>query len=208
MLATLDDLGQACYTSGHAADHYGLDDVEGHDRTGLNADLIEDGEHPAQFPIRLANLRKLAEAVDPRDVAGLLDWATTGESNDLITVNRHPDRALRIADEEEVIFQYAPVSSPAEAIAAFPNGYFNADLGPMHNLALARRLESTYGLALFGIGSRFLGFRRSEALGEAMARDLAAELAALYRGAPPDAAAELAHLLARRDWLLFRYTES
>ncbi|MBV9930457.1 MAG: hypothetical protein JO013_05890 [Alphaproteobacteria bacterium] len=197
ILASLDDLGQACYTSGHGTDHYGLDDVEGLDE-----------EQPTEFPVRLTNLLKRAEAVDVRDVAGLLDWATPGDSNDLLTVNRDPDRALRIAEDGEVIFQFVPVSSPAEAIAAFPNGYFSADLNPMQNLALARHLESAYGLTLFGIGSRFLGFRRCEALEEAMARDLAAELARFYRGAPPGAAAELARLIAGREWLLLRYTES
>jgi hypothetical protein len=78
----------------------------------------------------------------------------------------------------------------------------------MQNHALARHLESEYGLALFGIGSRFLGFRRGEALGEEEARGLAAELAAFYAETPQGAADRLAALIAGRDWLLLRYTES
>ena len=214
VLASLDELGQACYTSGHATDFHWLDNVEGHDLSGLGEDLFEDGEHlghlstPAEFPIRLANLLKLAQAVDLGQVAGALDWATPGDANDLVTVNSDPERALRISREKEVIFQFVPVVSAADAIAAFPNGYFNSDLNPMQNHALARHLESEYGLALFGIGSRFLGFRREEALGEHEARALAAELAALYRGTTQAAADELARLIAGRDWLLLRYTES
>jgi hypothetical protein len=59
VLATLDDLGQACYTSGHATEAVELDDVAGHDLSGLGDDVFEDGEHrgylsylstPAEFP--------------------------------------------------------------------------------------------------------------------------------------------------------------
>src|SRR5688500_4702486 len=42
VLATLDDLGQACYTCGHATDFHGLDDVEGHDLSSLPMSLGED----------------------------------------------------------------------------------------------------------------------------------------------------------------------
>ena len=214
VLASLDDLGQAGYTSGHAVDTYGLDDIEGHDLSGLGEDVFEDGEHigylstSAEFPIRLANLARFTEAVDLGSVAGMLEWETPGDSNDLVTVNREPERALRIAAEKDVIFQFVPVTSAADTVAAFPNGYFNSDLNPMQSHALARRLEAEYGLGLFGIGSRFLGFRRNEAFGENLARALAGELADFYAGTPQAAADELAHMLTGRDWLLFRYTES
>jgi len=57
-------------------------------------------------------------------------------------------------------------------------------------------------------GSRLLGFRCKAALGQDQARALAKELAALYAKSPPTAADDLARLLAGRDWLLLRYTES
>lgn len=214
VLASLDDLGQASYTSGHGAEHHGLDAVEGHDLSGLSDDVFEQGEHvgylstPAEFPIRVANLLKLARTVALEQVRGLLDWETPGDANDLVAINRDPEPVLGIAREEQVLFQFVPVESAAQAIAAFPNGYFSADLSPMQNYVLARRLEAEYGLALFGIGSRLLGFRREAALGEGMARTLATELAGLYAGAPPTAADELARLITGRDWLLLRYTES
>ena len=214
VLASLDDLGQASYTSGHGVDHHGLDEVRGHDLSELGPDVFENGEHlgylstPAEFPIRLANLLERARDVGLEQVFGMLDWETPGDSNDLITINADPEAALRIAREKIVLFQFVPVASAAQTIAAFPNGYFQADLNPMQAYALARRLEAEYGLSLFGIGARMLGFRRETALPEDRARALAEELALFYAGAPPDAVDELALLLTGRDWLLLRYTES
>jgi hypothetical protein len=214
VLASLDDLGQASYTSGHGVDFHGLDDVQGHDLSGLGAEAFEDGEHlgylstPAEFPIRLANLLQRARDIDLDQVFGVLDWETSGDSNDLITINSDPEAALGIEREKDVLFQFVPVGSAAETIAAFPNGYFRADLDPTQNYVLARRLETEYGLSLCGIGARMLGFRRKTALPEDVARHLANELAALYANTPPAAAAELALLLGGRDWLLLRYTES
>lgn len=195
VLASLDDLGQAAYTSGHCAFANALDEAA-------------DEDEEAEFPDRLANFLRLVGKEESGQFAGLLDWETEGDRNDPVTVNADPEAALRIADEKEVIFQLVPVSSAADSIAAFPNGYFNSDLTPAQNHALARRLESRYGLDLFGIGSRFLGFRRPERLGEEEARALASEIAGWYRGTPLGAADALASLIAGRDWLLIRYTES
>lgn len=212
VLASLDDLGQAAYTSGHGIEVHRLDDIEGHDLSGLDPGRFEHGAHrgylgtPAEFPIRLGNL--LRGAVPVESVRGLLLWETTGDANDLVTVNRDPDAALRIAQERDVIFQFVPVASVADMIAAFPNGYFHGDLNPFQNHALARHLETGHDFALFGIGSRFLGFRREGPLSGGDAHRLAAALCGLYAEAPPAAARELAELLTGRDWLLFRYTES
>jgi hypothetical protein len=214
VLASLDDLGQAAYTSGHCIDAHGLDDVEGHDLSELDPELFEDGEHLgylstlAEFPIRRANLLRGVEGMALYQVAGLLDWNTPGDFNDVLTVNRDPEAALCIANERDVIFQFVPVASAAETIAALPNGYFNADLDPMQNYVLSRHLEASYGLGLFGIGSRFLGFRCANALDEDAAQALAADLAAFYAGTPPAAMDELTRLFAGRDWLLLRYTDN
>lgn len=214
VLATLDDLGQAFYTSGHGVDVHELDDTAGHDLSALPAAAFEDGRHlgwfstPAEFPLRLANLKARAREVEFDQVVGLLDWETTGDANDLVTVNGDPDAALRLDREKEVLFQFVPVTAAADLIAAFPNGYFAADLNPMQNHALARRLETAHGLELFGIGSRFLAFRRAAPLDGETARAVAGELAAFYAGTPPGRAEALARLLTGRDWLLLRYTES
>lgn len=214
VLASLDNLAQAAYTSGHTTDANALDEIEGHDLSGLPEAAFEDGEHqghlstPEEFPIRLTNLLRQAEGVGLEDVASVLDWETPGDANDPVTINRGPDAALRIAAEKEVIFQFAPVTRAADALAAFPNGYFSSDLDPMQNHALARHLEAEYGLALFGVGSRFLGFRRDSGFGKEAAQALASELAQLYDKVPSGAEAALARLIVSRDWLLVRYTES
>lgn len=214
VLASLDDLGQASYTSGHATDFHELDDIAGHDLSGLGPEAFENGQHrgylgtPAEFPIRLANLLERARDVELEQISGLLDWETPGDSNDLVTINRDPEAALRIGEEQHVLFQVAPVDVAAQAVAAFPNGYFTADLNPMQTYVLARRLEDQYDFSLFGIGARMLGFRRKAALPADRARTLAKDLAAFYAGAPPAAADALALLLTGRDWLLLRYTES
>lgn len=214
VLASLDDLHQAMYTSGHAIDTRDLDAVEGHDLSSLPPEAFADGEHrghlslPAEFPIRLANLLARARDVTLDQAAGYLNWETTGDANDLVTINADPETPLRIGKEKAVLFQFVPVTAAAETLAALPNGYFVGDLSPMQNLALARRLEDQHGLALFGIGSRFLGFRRQTPLDAAAARALADELAGFYADTPSGKAAELAALLTGRDWLLLRYTES
>lgn len=214
VLASLDNLGQAGYTSGHSIQTHDLDSIEGHDPSLLPADAFEDGEYagflstPAAFPIRLANLLKAAYGIGIDQLAGLLPWETSGDQNDLVTVNRDPERALRIASEAEVLFQFVPVTLASEALAAFPNGYFLSDLDPMQNLAVAKRLEAAFGLSLFGVGSRYLGFRRDAAFTNDEARRLADEVVALYSDAPQAAGEELASVLTGRDWLLLRYTES
>lgn len=192
VLASLDDLGQAAYTSGHVTDMLQLDGG---------------GEEAAPFPVWLANLEAASEAIGLAEATGVIDWETSGDSNDLVTVNADPDAVLLIKRQSEVIFQFVPVTAAADAIAVFPNGYFASDLSPMQNLAIARRLEARHGLALFGIGARFLGFRSVEALSALKAAQVAEDVAALYANAPDDVSA-LARLLEGRDWLLFRYTES
>lgn len=205
VLASLDDLDQACYTSGHCTDVHQLDGVE--EDHSDDEEVWDDPDQPV-FADRLARLRQLAQGVDVAQAAGLLDWDSPDDAYDPVTVNQDPEAALLISRERQVLFQFVPVASAADAIAAFPNGYFRSDLNPMQNHAWARHLESKYGLALFGIGSRFLGFRRAWALDAGEAGALAAKIAAFYRGTPPAAAAELARLLTGRDWLLLRYTET
>ena len=68
-LYTLDDLGQACYTSMHACLTHGLNDSDGHDLSQLSSECFEDGEHKGylsrkeEFYIREANFRKKAKDV-------------------------------------------------------------------------------------------------------------------------------------------------
>jgi hypothetical protein len=213
VLATLEDLDQACYTAGHGTDRFGLDSTDGHDLSDLDADAFEDGAHrgylstPSEFPIRLANLRHLAGPVTLASLSGQLDWDTPDGPYDILTLNADPDQALLLATEPQVLFQFVPVTQAADALAAFPNGYFTVDFSPLQNHALAHHLEVRYGLALFGIGARTLAFHRPTPLDAPTAHQLVTDLASLYTGSTPAKTKALAELLTNRDWLLLRYTE-
>ncbi|MEZ2299151.1 hypothetical protein [Variovorax sp. RCC_210] len=72
-LFSLDDFGQARYTSGHARMNLELDDVSGLDTSGLPAECFEDGKYlghlntKAEFAICLHNFRKHTAAVSFED---------------------------------------------------------------------------------------------------------------------------------------------
>ncbi|MEQ1498536.1 MAG: DUF4253 domain-containing protein [Novosphingobium sp.] len=214
VLATLDDLEQACYTCGHTTLSNQLDEIEGHDLAGLDPEAFEAGEHrgylstPSEFPIRLANLLARAQGLSLGDLTGLLFWSEPGMANDPVTINRQAEKALDLALERAVLIQLVPVGSAAEALAALPNGYFTSDLNPMQNYALAAHLHEKFGLELFGIGSRFLGFWRNQPLSEDLAKELAQDLVPIYGEAPADAAESLAQVLRGKDVVLVRYTET
>lgn len=199
ILSTLDDLDQACYTSGHAVDANELDSLD---------DSEDDLDSLPDFAARLSKLTTLASDVSLDGIAGRLPWATPGEANDLVSANRNPEGALQLAREKEIVFQYVPVAWAADAVAAFPNGYFNVDLDPMQNHVLASHLERNYALRLVAIGSRFLAFQRDEPLDQSISRPLAAEMTALYADTPNGAAERLSDLIIGRTALLLRYTES
>ncbi len=195
ILASLDDLGQAAYTSGHTIDTHDLDRVEGCDDV-------------ATFAVRHANLVAQIGAVQFDRLTHILDWAQPGEDNDVITINVAPDSALGLAREKEFIVQHVPVVRASDALAAFPNGYFQGDLSPTQNYVLARHLEDRHGLHLFAVGSRFLGFWRDAPLTRADAGAVAQDIASIYSDVPDNAVDRLVDLLIDRDTLLVRYTES
>lgn len=214
VLVSLDQLGQACYTSGHACDAHRLDSVDGHDLSALPPECFEDGDHigsfttPAEFPLRLRNLWQRAADLTLDDVRHHLPWETPGDCNSLLHINGEPNKALALSRGDHVIAQFVPVDRAADALAALPNGYFTPDLNPMQNHVLALHLETRFGLALFGVGASLLGFRRETPLATAEAEALAALLCGLYAETPPTAVPALAQMLAGRSWLLLRYTES
>lgn len=214
ILATLDDLQQACYTCGHATDSHGLDEIDEHDLSGLDPEAFEAGEHRgyfstlSEFPLRLANLRARAEGLTLDDLRGVLFWSEPDMANDPISINRDADAALALAVEPIVLIQLVPVSTASETVAAFPNGYFSCDLSPMQTYTLAAHLHSRFGLELFGIGSRFLGFWREQPLPADLADALAEDLVAMYAEAPMGAAQNLALVLTGKDRVLVRYTET
>ncbi len=201
-LATLDNLGQADYTSMHAVNAHDLDETEGHDLTGLPDEVFEeDGTHagylstPAEFPIRLANFR--AKTFPALGEISLPPWS---DDESLDDINRNPDTIL----DPVSVLRLVPVQTRADAIAAYPNGYFTCDLSPFANHTLAWHLETAYGYQLFGIGASHLAFRQTKALDESQKIDLSRELAALCTA--PDRA-DLIRRWFDRPFLILRYTE-
>lgn len=216
VLTTLDDPDQAAYTSGHGIMKHGLDDTEGHELSALGPECFDDGEHcgflttPAEFPIRLANLKAHAAGTSFDDACGMLYWEGGAEDGPIFpdTVMFEPDAALWRGNKNEAFVQFVPVDAASDALAAFPNGYFTCDLTPLQNYAVARHLEEYHGMALFGVGASYLGFVRDAVLAADEAGALAADLVKLYQEAPEDAASRLADALTGKDWLLLRYSES
>ncbi len=172
MLATLDNVPQACYTSGHTIDANELDpipdDVE---------ELGEDDEPPLpDFATRLDRLVKAAGAVTLGQISNRLWWS--GEHRPSFFALQ--DEPGAILDPKEIYIQAVPVSHAWETMAAFPNGYFAGDFSPMENLVLARHLEETFGYALFGIGASYIGFRRTSSFPVDRLDDLAAFVVSLH----------------------------
>jgi len=182
IIVTLDDLGQAAYTSGHSIHYFDLDDTEGYDLSGLDKACFEDGAHigylttPGEFFIRKENLLKQAKDLDFNTVCDKQLTITKEELAVLEKINQSPFAYI----DEQLRLYVVPVNKPYEGICGFPNGYFSCDLNPMENYALARHLFEKYNFALFGIGAALLGFFRKEKLEEDKAKELIADLAKLY----------------------------
>jgi hypothetical protein len=211
-LFSLDDFGQARYTSGHARMNLDLDDVSGLDISGLPAECFEDGKYlgylstKAEFFICLHNFRKHTAAVSFNDACAhgltlddeaLEEW--TGYQNDPVSLLDQPVSALVV-----------PVEPAHDALAAFPNGYFECDLGPALNLAVARHLHDAHGYALVGVGASYLGYLRATSPDATEARAIAADLCALYNASDEDRAAladAFAQGIAGRTHLWVRYVE-
>ncbi len=172
MLATLDCVGQAFYTSGHAIDANALDPAPD------DAEVIGEDDTPPlpDFATRLDRLVKAASVVTLDQMSKHLWW--TGE--DRLSFFALQDEADAILDPNDIYIQAVPVSHAWETMAAFPNGYFAGDFSPMQNLVLARHLEESFGYALFGIGASYIGFRRTSSFSADRLGDLAAFIVSLH----------------------------
>ena len=154
ILCSLDDLGQAHYTSFHAVETFALDETDGHDLSHKGADQFEDGAFvgtlsgPEDFPIRLANFRN-----NVADDLGALGWTDPNTGLSISAVNADPDAVVG----DPALFQVVPVDRSAEMVAAFPNGYFAGDWNPLQICILAAELEEI-GYHLIAIGASNIAF--------------------------------------------------
>lgn len=196
MLATLDDTGQAFYTSGHTIDANELDP-------------IPDDEDIDEFPLpdlatRRDRLLQAARAVTLDQLHNRLWWG--GEARpSFLALQDNPDSIL---DRKETYIQAVPVARAWEMLAAFPNGYFHGDFSPMENLVLARHLEETFGYALFGIGASYLGFRRLSPLSAERLEALVSFIIGLHAVSnDPDLPAKIRLTLEASDLLFIAYID-
>jgi hypothetical protein len=195
MLATLDDTGQAFYTSGHTIDANELDPIPDDD---AEEDALPD------FTTRRDRLLQAASAVTLDQLHNRLWWG--GEARpSFLALQDNPNAIL---DRKETYIQAVPVAHAWEMVAAFPNGYFHGDFSPMENLVLARHLEEAFGYALFGIGASYLGFRRQSPMSAERLEALVSFIIGLHAVSnDPDLPAKIRLTLEASDLLFIAYID-
>lgn len=210
LLATLDDLDQAFYTSGHTIDKHRLDDADGYDLSRVDRSAFENGEHQgylttkSEFFIRHGNFLKGA-TVRFEDLSGRLFWQPTGDDLDFFAVNANPDAIL----DKTIYVQLVPVDRACEALCAFPNGYFVDDLMPAENFAVARHFEERYGYRLFGIGASYIGFLKGRDLTIPEMRAFADDILSLHSDAgDPSLAGRVATVIGVQPFLLLNFVSN
>lgn len=208
VILTLDDLGQAQYTSTHATISKDLDDPEGYDLTGIDAACFEDGEHigylstPSEFFIRKENFLKQVNDLDFSTACKKELAIDEDELSILEEINESPLDYL----DKQILLKVVPVEKSYEGICGFPNGYFTCDLSPFENYALAKHLSEKYGYELLGIGASLLGFIRNEKLEEEQIDELISDLAQLYH-TEEEVFEDLAEFIRNNEYLFLKYVE-
>ena len=210
LLATLDDLDQSFYTSGHAIDKHRMDNIEGHDLSAVDRAVFKVGEHPgylttkSEFFIRRENFLKTVATATFAEVTGKLTWRRDERHLDFFALNARPGSVL----DATIYLQIVPVARACDAVAAFPNGYFSPDLTPFEVHAVARHLEEKYGYGLLGIGASYVAFEPRMPLSEFSARSLAADLLKLHRDASgPALLGRVAKVIEQSPVLMLNYTD-
>lgn len=161
-IITLDDIGQASYTSMHSKMSNELDDgkwlsKENIDPSWMDGSFLRDDlNFDQQFLIRRLGFKHGLSAVKFEDVFKKLLFLNEESRKEVIESNKNP---LSIIDKEVYLLK-VPVEFSYEAIYSFPNGYFSCDLSPFENYRLAEHLEKEYGFELFGIGASYISFTK------------------------------------------------
>ena len=193
-LLSLDDFGQARYTSGHAVGNLDLDDTDGADLSALPPECFEDGAHrgylssKAEFPIRAANFARHAGGATFEDACR---FGLTLDAEAREEWIGYQDDPLALLDPPVSVL-LVPAVHAEEALAAFPNGYLTSDLNPAHNAAVARHFRQAHGYELIGVGAAYLGLWRDTPAEGEMLDAVVQDLQTLYN-APEEG-----------DWANFR----
>ncbi|UDL06506.1 hypothetical protein [Marinobacter sp. CA1] len=159
-IMTLDDIGQASYTSMHSKMSNELDGgewltSENIDPSWMDGDFLRDDlGFDKKFLIRKLGFKHGLSNVKLEDIFKKSLFLDQESRDDVIEVNKNP---LTVIDKEVYLLK-VPVEYSYEAILSFPNGYFSCDLSPFENYRLAEHLEKEYGFHLFGIGASYISF--------------------------------------------------
>ena len=175
-LYTLDDFGQASYTSMHTIESYNLDNSDGYNLNGLEDAVLDDKTHKLflktvyedgdsgeklflnnldEFFIRKENF--LQHTVDIT-LQNIIEKQPIFNADEFFSENSDITAIL----DNEVYLLEVPVEKYYETIIAFPNGYFTDDLTPFENYFLAKILEEEFGYLLFGIGASSIAFYKKD----------------------------------------------
>ncbi|PMN72137.1 hypothetical protein [Enterovibrio norvegicus] len=166
---TLDDFGQATYTSMHSKMSFDLDCTDGYDLSSLPSECFEDGDHlgylshKEEFFIRKGNIEKQLDKVTFESVCAKGISLSNSDYDDEIESFKYDLASL--VDDCAFILK-VPASSSYEALYAFPNGYFSCDLNPMENTFLAKMLQEQFSYEFIGMGASYIAFKRTKDLEE------------------------------------------
>lgn len=202
-LCTLDDIGQCCYTSGHASmdDRLYLDgDVDFDDPEAVHA---WEGKGLAHVAAQLQSGLQQTWS----DVVGELEITDEG-IDALLAMNRNADAVL----DDVVYVQRLPVARDDLLIAGLPNGYFSCDWDVFQNHAVIRHLQEKHAYRFFGMGAAWLGFIRDQPIESSDAESLVADLRQLYGQHKPahneTAWREFSQVIQQQEVLLLGYIEN
>ncbi|PXA67132.1 hypothetical protein [Cryobacterium arcticum] len=198
---TLDDLGQALYTSMHATESDELEIVTD-DLDFLGDTRAEEARELRQFAHTSAQLAAPGLRRTWADLRGTREG--TAETVDaLVAMNDNPVEVL----DDVILVMHVPADDETAAIAAVPNGYFSDDWNIFENHAVAQHLANGYGYRPLGIGASWIGFVREAPLAAPDAKRLVADLTEIY-GAPEAPGWEsLGAVLTRQATLFLGYTD-
>jgi hypothetical protein len=214
---TLDDFGQACYTSMHSIDNFDLDKSDGYNLAGLEATSFDKNENKLclkdedgydkyyltnldEFFIRKGNFAKGVAEVSMKDII---------KKNIILNIDnfKFGNKDISKILDEEIYLLEVPVKNSYEAIMAFPNGYFNDDLSPYENYFLCQMLEEKFGYALFGIGASSLAFYRTKPLDKVLNKKLANKLSKIYRADEGSYCSVFEDVLNSQELLVLKYSD-
>ena len=159
-IITLDDIGQASYTSMHSKMSNELDGGDWFSTENIDSSWLDEGypredlNFDQRFTIRQMGFKHGLSNTKYEDIFNKNIYLDQESRTEIIDANQN---LLSLMDKEAYLLKI-PVEFNYEAIFSFPNGYFSCDLSPFENYHLAKHLEENYDYRLFGIGASYISF--------------------------------------------------